>query len=55
MRAIVALFQRAFWMLESARAAWYHLRLTPCQFSTLRLVPLKLKTTTMTIGRKRKT
>ena len=52
---IVALFQRADWMFESWSARWYHLRLNPCQSVMARFVPLKLNTTTTTIGRKRKT
>ena len=51
--AIVALFQRARWMLGSWNARSYHLRLNPCQSVTERFVPLKLNTTTTTIGRYR--
>ena len=53
MNAIVALFQRAFWTWSESSARSYHLRLKPCQSVRLRLVALKLRTTTTTIGRYR--
>ena len=53
MKAMDALFQRAFWTWSESRARSYHLRLKPCQSVRLRFVALNDSTTTTTIGRYR--
>ena len=53
--AIWRLLSSAFCTVWSASARWYHLRLNPSQSVTYRWVPLKLKITTITIGRNRNT
>ena len=48
--ATMKLFSSALWMTLSPRTLAYHFRLKPAHCVTTRSVPLKLNTTTTTIG-----
>ena len=52
--ATIRLFWSALWITVSPRTLAYHRRLRPCQSVTRWFVPLKLNTTTITIGKYRK-